>query len=120
MSADQAARHRLAIAQQMQAQFQNVDVLLSPTLPVSAILVGQDGPGGWPDRGPVGWSHFTYVVNLAGNPAASVPVGLGAGRMPVGLQIVGRPCDEVTVLQLVAALASDDTQFAMAAIDRCN
>ncbi len=114
---EQLALARSCVVNELQAVFEHVDLLLSPTLPVSAIPVGQDAPAGWAHQGPVAWSHFTYAINLAGNPAASVPVGLGAAGLPIGLQIVGRPRDEITVLRLAAALEAGGSRFALAAID---
>jgi len=113
-----AEQHRARLRAQLAAVFERVDVLLSPTLPVSAIAVGCDAPDEWADQSPVAWSHFTYAINLTGNPAASVPVGLDRLGLPIGLQVVGQPGDELAVLQLVAALSAMAPSFARAAIDR--
>ena len=47
---------------------------------------------------------FTVTVNLAGLPAISVPGGLDADGLPLGLQIIGRALDEGTVFALAAVL----------------
>jgi aspartyl-tRNA(Asn)/glutamyl-tRNA(Gln) amidotransferase subunit A len=47
---------------------------------------------------------FTVTVNLAGLPAISVPAGLDAGGLPLGLQLIGRALDEGTVFSLAGAL----------------
>ena len=52
----------------------------------------------------VGWVKFTYGINLTRNPAGSVPVGLTTAGLPVGLQMVGRHHDEITVLRTMAAV----------------
>lgn len=44
-------------------------------------------------------TRFTRYFNLAGNPVLSVPCGLSSHRLPVGMQIVGRPFDEATLLK---------------------
>jgi len=47
--------------------------------------------------------RFTRPFNLTGHPAASVPCGFTAEGLPMGLQIVGRPFDEATVLRVADA-----------------
>jgi len=47
---------------------------------------------------------FTGPANLAGVPAISVPAGLDANGLPLGLQVIGRPFDEATVFAVGAAL----------------
>ena len=46
----------------------------------------------------IGWC-LTYLLNFSGHPAASIPAGLIDGRLPVGLQLIGRPGDDAGVLQ---------------------
>jgi len=83
--------------------FQKYDLLLTPTTAVTAPLVGERGRG--LGRGFIDWNFipFTCVFNLSGNPAASVPCGFSSSGLPIGLQIVGRLEDEVTVLRASAA-----------------
>ena len=65
-----------------------------------------------------GFTPFTYLFNLTGNPAASVPCGFDTEGMPVGLQIVADMEDEMTVLAASAAFESarpwTDTRPALA------
>lgn len=81
-----------------------LDALLAPTSPIAAIPREQSvgdylgGTEGLVDLS--GGIRNGIVANLAGLPALSVPCGLVQGRHPVGLQIIGRPFDEVTVLRL--------------------
>ncbi len=46
----------------------------------------------------IGWC-LTYLLNFSGHPAASIPAGLIDGRLPVGLQLIGRPGDDAGVLR---------------------
>ena len=85
--------------------FERHDLLLTPTTSVAAFEVGRLNPEGWPqhewDWFP--WASFSYPFNFTGQPAVTVPAGFTPGGLPVGLQIVGRRLDEVTVLQAAAA-----------------
>jgi len=84
--------------------FEEYDLLLTPTTAVPAFKIGQrDKSLG---KGVIDWAFcpFTALFNFSRNPAASVPCGFSSDGLPVGLQIVGRLEDEVTVLQASAAL----------------
>ena len=81
------------------------DLLLTPTLPVTAFTAGDDYPGqinGQPTTY-LSWTAFTYPFNITGQPAATVPCGFASDGLPVGLQIVGRWRDDVTVFRASAA-----------------
>ncbi|MDX1922561.1 MAG: Asp-tRNA(Asn)/Glu-tRNA(Gln) amidotransferase subunit GatA [Alphaproteobacteria bacterium] len=92
---------RNAIARDFGQAFKQCDAILTPTAPSDAFAIGekQDDPIKM-------WLNdvFTVPVNLAGLPAMSLPVGLSANNLPLGLQIIGRPFDESTVLGIGAAL----------------
>ena len=84
---------------------QDYDLLLTPTLPVTAFAAGDDHPGqinGQPTTY-LSWTAFTYLFNLTGQPAATVPCGTAGNGLPVGLQIVGRWRDDATVLRASVA-----------------
>jgi aspartyl-tRNA(Asn)/glutamyl-tRNA(Gln) amidotransferase subunit A len=96
---------RLAWADHPRRLFQKYDLLLTPTIACPPFPVGLDKPAdiaGTPlER--YDWIPFTYPFNLTGHPAASVPCGFTRDKLPVGLQIVGRRFDDVTVLRASAA-----------------
>lgn len=50
---------------------------------------------------------FTVSVNLAGLPGLSLPIGLSAAGLPLGLQVIGRAFDEATVFKIASALEAD-------------
>jgi aspartyl-tRNA(Asn)/glutamyl-tRNA(Gln) amidotransferase subunit A len=80
------------------------DLILTPTLPVTAFPAEREGPemiDGEPVA-PDAWSPFTSPFNLTGQPAASVFAGLADG-LPVGLQIVGPHLGDGLVLAGAAA-----------------
>lgn len=87
-----------------EAVFRGVDVLLTPTVPVTALPVGVDVPPGHAGRNAVDWSYFTYPFNLTGHPAASYPVGFDGEGLPIGLQIVGPLDGEAAILRVASAL----------------
>ncbi len=87
--------------------FGDYDLLLSPSLAVPAFKIGEQPEEIGGKRVPHrlwGFTPFTYLFNLTGNPAASVPAGFSSAGLPIGLQIIGDMKDEVTVLAASAAL----------------
>jgi aspartyl-tRNA(Asn)/glutamyl-tRNA(Gln) amidotransferase subunit A len=80
------------------------DLLLTPTLPLTAFAAGADQPGQVAGRPTeyLRWTPFTYPFNICGLPAASVPCGM-AGGLPVGLQIVGGWRQDALVMRAAAA-----------------
>ena len=89
--------------------FRNVDALLTPTTPGAAFPIGEK------EDDPIAMylnDVFTVPASLAGLPAISVPAGVDANGLPLGLQIIGRPFDEGTILRLGQAI-EDAAQFEM-------
>ncbi|HHY75261.1 MAG TPA: Asp-tRNA(Asn)/Glu-tRNA(Gln) amidotransferase subunit GatA [Firmicutes bacterium] len=116
LSADQyeayylrAAKIRTLIRRDFERAFQSYDVLLSPTTPTVAFKIGEESED--PMTRYMA-DVMTVSINLAGLPAVSVPCGFaeipdGAGKeMPCGLQIIGKPFDEETVLAAAYAVES--------------
>jgi aspartyl-tRNA(Asn)/glutamyl-tRNA(Gln) amidotransferase subunit A len=96
---------RVAYYHKLRQFMENYDILLTPTLPITAFEVGKNHPGeicGKPTTY-LGWTAFAYPFNITGQPAASVPCGFDKRGLPVGLQIVGRWRDDQTVLNAAAA-----------------
>ncbi|CAK0750998.1 Glutamyl-tRNA(Gln) amidotransferase subunit A [Azospirillaceae bacterium] len=96
-----AQQVRRRIADDFNAALTQCDALLYPTSPVPPFAIGENMDD------PVAMylvDVFTVTVNLAGLPAISVPAGLSDEGLPLGLQLVGRPFDEGTVLALGEAL----------------
>ncbi|MFJ8957399.1 amidase [Streptomyces sp. NPDC102381] len=79
---------RMALGRRMGAFHSTYDLLVTPTVPITAFEAGVEVPRGSGLRRWTGWTPFTYPFNLTQQPAASVPVGLDKGGLPVGLQIV--------------------------------
>ena len=65
------------------------DLLLTPTLPITAFEAGAEVPVGSDMDRWTRWTPFSYPFNLGRHPAATIPCGLCANGLPAGLQIVG-------------------------------
>ena len=96
-----AEHKRAEIWHRWRALFERCDLLLTPTAPVLPFPVEQNHPteiAGKKLESYMDWLAQTFLVSLAGLPAASVPAGLSASRLPVGLQIVGPRLSEPRIL----------------------
>ncbi|HEV8472984.1 MAG TPA: amidase [Methylomirabilota bacterium] len=85
--------------------FERYEFLVTPSVSVTALPVGRLNPEHFPQH-PwdwLGWAGFSYPFNFTGQPAATVPAGFTPSGLPVGLQIVGRRCADLAVLQASAA-----------------
>ena len=100
-----AETRHAAYAQSVREFFEDYDLLLTPTLPITAFAAGEDFPAeiaGVP-QSYLGWTAFTYPFNLTGQPAATVPAGFDGEGLPVGLQIVAPWRDDAAVIRASAA-----------------
>jgi len=91
-----AQKVRTLIKQDFDTVFEDVDVLLTPTTPGPAFAINEK------QANPLEMylnDIFTVPVNMAGLPGLSVPAGLTEERLPLGLQVIGRPFDEATMLR---------------------
>jgi amidase len=102
-----AAEHTLA--DKLNRVLVDHDVLLTPTTAQPPPRIGQyDGRGGlWTLNGVIGLVPYNAPWNLTGQPAASVPAGFGADGLPRGVQIVGRPGGESTLLSLAGQIEAE-------------
>ncbi len=93
------ARDALGVA--MRVALESVDVLVTPTTPIVAARIGQETIRFGALEQPVlnAMIRCTAPFNATGLPALSLPCGFTRAGLPVGLQIAGRPFDEVTVLR---------------------
>jgi aspartyl-tRNA(Asn)/glutamyl-tRNA(Gln) amidotransferase subunit A len=86
--------------------FDTVDILLTPTVPVTAFAAGALGTSsidGHPVDTHLGWSPFTWPVNLCGLPAATVPCGRDSSGLPIGLQMIAPWMRENSIIALAGA-----------------
>jgi aspartyl-tRNA(Asn)/glutamyl-tRNA(Gln) amidotransferase subunit A len=93
----QAQKIRRMIADDFQRAFAQCDVIAGPIAPTTAWKLGEKADD------PVAnylADIFTLPASLAGLPCMSVPVGLGEGNMPVGMQLIGNYLDEARLLNV--------------------
>jgi amidase len=85
------------------------DVLITPATATPPPRIGQlQGRGAvWTLNAVAGMVPYNGVWNVTGQPAASVPAGLGTDGLPRAVQLVGRPDDEATLLSLAAQIESE-------------
>ncbi len=96
-----AQKVRARIAEDFQTAYKDVDVILTPATPGPAFAIGEkmDDPIAMYLN-----DVFTVPVNLSGLPGISVPAGLTADGLPLGLQLIGRAFDEETLLRAADVL----------------
>jgi amidase len=97
-----------ALSRQLVAFFADYDALLTPALGERPLPIGEcHGYGEDPmrdlSRSGV-FTPYTSLFNVTGQPAISVPIGLGSDGLPTGVQLVGRPLAEDRLLQLARQL----------------
>ena len=96
-----AQKVRRCIRNDFDSALSKVDAILVPTSPSTAFALGEK------QEDPLQMyleDVFTVPLNLAGLPGISVPVGLAANGLPLGVQLIGRAFDEMTLFKLAAAL----------------
>ncbi|MBE7186914.1 amidase [Jatrophihabitans endophyticus] len=109
-----AQLRRAAYAARWDAFFAEVDILLTAAMPVTAFELGRLAPPTIDGR-PVpdsfdAWCALALPANLAGLPAACVPIGAGRDRLPVGLQVLGARWSDELVLTVAERLTTTPAQ----------
>jgi amidase len=104
-----AARARRSAAKdvaRVNAIFDEVDVVLGPTLAKAPLEIGRYEGRSAPYtlNGVLRWIPFNGVWNHLGNPAAAVPAGFDAAGLPLSVQLVGRPGSDATLFSLAHQL----------------
>ena len=95
------------IAREAIVQMSDVDVVLTPTLAqlpptIGAIRNDEDPAADF--QAQCEFTPFTSPFNMTGQPAVSLPLHWTSTGIPVGMQFIGRPFDEVTLISLAAQL----------------
>jgi aspartyl-tRNA(Asn)/glutamyl-tRNA(Gln) amidotransferase subunit A len=96
-----AQKVRQLIKSDFDNAFTKVDAILTPSTPSSAFKIGEKKDD------PISMylnDIFTVPTNLAGIPAISVPIGHDKNNLPLGLQLIGKPLGEQTLLNLALSM----------------
>ncbi|MGC5699167.1 amidase [Pseudomonas sp. NFXW11] len=99
-----AIQERHQVAQQLHAFLTDYDLLLTPTAVVEPFAVERLLPPDWPETISAMWQPTTFPFNFSRQPALSMPCGLSAAGLPIGLQIVARFGRDQLVLRAARAL----------------
>jgi aspartyl-tRNA(Asn)/glutamyl-tRNA(Gln) amidotransferase subunit A len=101
-----AQRIRRRLRAEFDKLWDNVDCILTPTAPNTAPAIGETTVrlGGRDEDARLAATRLVRGINVLGIPALSIPCGLSGSGLPVGLQILGAPFDEATVLKAGAAM----------------
>jgi aspartyl-tRNA(Asn)/glutamyl-tRNA(Gln) amidotransferase subunit A len=103
-----ALKVRTLVKQDFDNAFKNVDVLITPTAPTPAYKIGEMSSE------PMKMymqDVCTVPLNLAGLPGISLPCGFSKDNMPIGMQIIGKPLDEETLLRAAYAFEQNNDYY---------
>jgi aspartyl-tRNA(Asn)/glutamyl-tRNA(Gln) amidotransferase subunit A len=115
-----AQDRRIELGRHMAAFHQNFDLLITPTTPVPAFDADALLPASFPaDASAWTWMRFVYPFNLTQQPAISLPCGMTAEGLPVGLQIIGPRRGDAAVLRCARAFeAANEPLVSLAEVER--
>ncbi len=102
-----AVQRRGALGVHMNQFHEKYDLLLTPSLPLAAFDAGKEVADVMKEKRWTDWTPFSYPFNLTQQPAASIPCGLTAAGLPVGLHIVGPRYADALVLRAARAFESE-------------
>jgi aspartyl-tRNA(Asn)/glutamyl-tRNA(Gln) amidotransferase subunit A len=97
-----AQRYRNILIKEIDKLFKLVDVIITPTTPITAFKIREDQVkiGSEKMSAREALSRFTRLFNLVGLPSITVPCGFTSSGLPIGLQIASRRFDEATSMRV--------------------
>jgi aspartyl-tRNA(Asn)/glutamyl-tRNA(Gln) amidotransferase subunit A len=101
-----AQRVRTLFRQHFDALWKEMDVMATPTTPITAPLMEQDNVriGGVEENVRIATTRLVRSINFLGEPALSMPCGKNSAGMPIGLQLISAPFTEARLLQIAKTL----------------
>ncbi|MDQ6700945.1 MAG: amidase family protein, partial [Acidobacteriota bacterium] len=101
-----AQRLRRVMQREFAKLWDRIDCVFTPTAPMGAPRIGAPSVqlGGETEDTRLASTRFVRAINVLGVPALSMPCGMTAGNLPIGLQIIGKPFAEAEILRVGAAL----------------
>ena len=103
-----AQKIRTLIIEDFKKAFNEVDVIISPTTPITALKLGEFKK--YPFFGEL-MDILNEPASVAGIPAINIPVGLDSKNLPIGMQIIGRSYDEQSILNLAYMFERETDYF---------
>jgi len=94
-----AVNESMMLRERMANFHRKYDLLLTPSLPITAFETGREVPRDWPSTRWPTWTPFTYPFNMTGQPGLAVPCGFDSAGLPISLQLVGARFNDALVLQ---------------------
>jgi aspartyl-tRNA(Asn)/glutamyl-tRNA(Gln) amidotransferase subunit A len=94
---------RAGLVERMNAFLDRYDVLVTPTVAVPALPVGQDLADPSRQEFWIDWTPFSYPFNMSRQPSANVPCGVTRAGLPVGLQVIAAQGNDALVLRVARA-----------------
>ncbi|GAB3290738.1 amidase [Parasphingorhabdus pacifica] len=107
-----AQRARTLMRQQWAGLLEEIDVIAAPTVPVTAVREDQESltwPDGTAESVTDAYVRLSAPADITGVPALSFPVGRDSAGLPIGMQLLGRPLDEATLLRAAHAYERNRT-----------
>jgi aspartyl-tRNA(Asn)/glutamyl-tRNA(Gln) amidotransferase subunit A len=101
-----AQQMRNLLQQEFKKLYEKIDVMVAPSVPTTAVMAdteSQTWADGTVEPMVAAYTRYATPVNLTGLPALSVTCGFSSEGLPIGMQVIGRPLAESTVLQVGAA-----------------
>lgn len=95
---------RTRLNRHMDRFLENFDLILTPSVPITAFEAGHEVPPGSGMRDWMEWTPFSFPFNLTQQPAASIPCGFTRAGLPIGLQLAGARFEDTKVLRACRAI----------------